>query len=875
MGLVLVFTFGGTATLLAQARLDTFGVGKKMDYLQNASATPTSHTIMGDPNGPFHFSADIGGANLTQLTTTPKVSLPNATQFTLTGTASAMGYARSFSGKTALDTAFPDGSYTINAGGSNLPCPLGNNDAYPAEIPQVTNGTWDGQGRLVINATAGGTVTFNNFSNYSGGIGGIITFNLYAVSGTTLGSELAATQSLALNGYTSDPALTSYTIAPGQLQPDRTYYAELSFARIVNLNIDYLATLGAVGVSSFLNTTGLIISTAAPATAPVITTQPSSQTVSVGANLSFSVVASGNPSPGFQWRKDGVTIGGATFASYALSNVQPADAGSYTVVVSNGAGAVTSNAAVLIVNGTSSAPAITTQPVSQTVTIGSSATFSAAASGSPTPTYQWQKDTVNLAGATNALLTINNIQASDAGSYTLIATNSVNTAISSVATLTVTSAPVAPAITTQPVSQTVAAGSSVTFSAAASGNPAPTFQWQKDNVNLSGATNASLTITITQPADAGSYTVIATNSVNTATSNAATLTINPAAVAPVFTVPPISQSVAVGTSVSFTVSVTGSPAPSIQWQKNGINLGGATGSSLALSSVLLTDAGSYQAVATNSAGTATSAAATLIVGSYPAGFDAAAYLARYPDVAAIYGTDYAGAWLYYRNNGIYQGEVYDELFRVEEYLALYPELFALFGNNLGGALEHWLTEGQIEGRLGRIPLEFSAQGYFDRNPDVAAAVNQNPILAWGHFWAYGIYEGRAYDEEFRAFEYLAINADLTAVFVNDWRGATLHWMRYGRTEGRLGRIPLIFSATEYLNRYPEVGAAWGTYPTTVWLHFWVYGIDEGRTFDEEFRVDEYIALNPDLAAIFGTNRRGAFTHWVRYGRNEGRLGRNP
>ena len=154
-------------------------------------------------------------------------------------------------------------------------------------------------------------------------------------------------------------------------------------------------------------------------------------------------------------------------------------------------------------------------------------------------------------------------------------------------------------------------------------------------------------------------------------------------------------------------------------------------------------------------------------------------------------------------------------------------------------------------------------------------MKNDPLLAWEHFWLYGIYEGRAYDDEFRVFEYLALNADLQAAFLSDWRAGTLHWLRYGRTEGRLGRIPLIFNSTEYLRRYPEVGVSWGTYPTTVWLHFWLYGIDEARNFDELFRVDDYLALNPDLAAVFGPNRRGAFTHWVRYGTAEGRTGKYP
>ena len=254
----------------------------------------------------------------------------------------------------------------------------------------------------------------------------------------------------------------------------------------------------------------------------------------------------------------------------------------------------------------------------------------------------------------------------------------------------------------------------------------------------------------------------------------------------------------------------------------------------------------------------------------PAGFDIVGYYVRNPDVQTAFGSDTYGAWRYFHDHGIYQGEVYDDVFRVEEYLALYPELFAIFGNDFG-----WLSTGRLEGKLGRIPLEFSAQGYFTRNPDVATAVGNNAVLAWGHYWLYGIYEGRAYDDELRVFEYLAINADLTAAFVNDWRTAALHWMRYGRTEGRLGRIPLIFDVAEYLNRYPDVAASWGTNPTTDFLHYWLYGINEGKNFDDVFRVDEYLALNPDLLAIFGTDRHGAFKHWVRYGQSEGRQGKYP
>lgn len=87
------------------------------------------------------------------------------------------------------------------------------------------------------------------------------------------------------------------------------------------------------------------------------------------------------------------------------------------------------------------------------------------------------------------------------------------------------SANTAPSITTAPASQTVAIGGSVTFSAAASGTPAPTLQWRKNGAVIAGATNATLTLSGINVADAGSYTVVATNSVSSVTSAAATLTV--------------------------------------------------------------------------------------------------------------------------------------------------------------------------------------------------------------------------------------------------------------------------------------------------------------------------------------------------------------
>jgi hypothetical protein len=175
--------------------------------------------------------------------------------------------------------------------------------------------------------------------------------------------------------------------------------------------------------------------------------------------------------------------------------------------------------------GTNVAPTFTTQPASQTVTVGAGVTFTAAASGSPAPTFQWQKNTVNIGGATGSSYSIASTVAGDAGTYTVVASNSAGTATSNGAVLTVNPPPSAPSFTTQPVSQTVTVGSPVTFTSAATGFPAPTYQWKKGGTNISGATGSSYSIASASLTDAGSYTVVATNSVLTATSNAATLSV--------------------------------------------------------------------------------------------------------------------------------------------------------------------------------------------------------------------------------------------------------------------------------------------------------------------------------------------------------------
>ncbi|MEC1768098.1 DUF4073 domain-containing protein, partial [Schinkia azotoformans] len=155
--------------------------------------------------------------------------------------------------------------------------------------------------------------------------------------------------------------------------------------------------------------------------------------------------------------------------------------------------------------------------------------------------YQWKKDGIDITGATSATLTINNAQETDEGSYTVVVTNAAGNVTSTAATLTVTPAPVAPTITTEPSDQTVTAGGTATFTVIATGDAPLSYQWKKDGIDIAGATSASLTINNAQESDEGSYTVVVTNGAGNVTSTAATLTVNPVPVTPTYTIAAINN----------------------------------------------------------------------------------------------------------------------------------------------------------------------------------------------------------------------------------------------------------------------------------------------------------------------------------------------
>jgi pectate lyase len=260
-------------------------------------------------------------------------------------------------------------------------------------------------------------------------------------------------------------------------------------------------------------------------TAPSITNQPQSFTVAVGANVSFSVGASGTAPLNYFWSFNTNTPAGGNSNTLSLVNVTTNDAGSYRVVVSNSVGAATSSVATLAVQ---IPPSIAVQPTNFSVTAGGSATFSVTAAGSATLRYQWFFNTnTAIANATNATLTLNPANATNAGTYSVVVTNSVGSATSSVATLTVFSPPV---ITVQPQSQSVTVSNDVTFSVNAAGTAPLAYRWFFNTNTLVGGNSNSYSRINVQTTNAGTYSVIITNSYGAVTSSFATLTVSTAAV---------------------------------------------------------------------------------------------------------------------------------------------------------------------------------------------------------------------------------------------------------------------------------------------------------------------------------------------------------
>ncbi len=340
---------------------------------------------------------------------------------------------------------------------------------------------------------------------------------------------------------------------------------------------------------------------------PVFLADPQPQTVIAGSSLTLSALADGTPVVRYQWQRFGTNLPGATATNLVLNNAQPAQAGDYTLIASNFVGTTTSLVAQVTVLVP---PRITVQPTNQSANFGSSVTLTVTATGTAPLSYQW-RHFGPLLDQTNASLTINPFTVANLGNYRVVITNAAGVVTSSIAVLSLN---IPPVIALQPANRTVIATSNATFSVTAVGTAPVNYQWQFNHANIPGATAATYTVTNAQPAREGAYSVLISNIAGNTNSADATLTV---LVPPTFTSQPASRTVVAGTDVTFGLGVFGTPTPAIQWRFNNTPIPDATNATLLLTSVQSTNAGTYDALVSNTAGTNRSTAATLTVNVPP------------------------------------------------------------------------------------------------------------------------------------------------------------------------------------------------------------------------------------------------------------------
>jgi Immunoglobulin I-set domain len=295
-----------------------------------------------------------------------------------------------------------------------------------------------------------------------------------------------------------------------------------------------VSTLGAFGaMHSMAGATALSPSQPSPAsvTAGVPTTLVFTVTGSPAAPQSFTFA--GSVPPGMTFRALGSSGAGTVSGPINTSTVQlsgtPTTAGTYVISIIGWRGANGSSDqhrasyTVTVTGSTNAAPTITTQPTSRTVAAGSPASFTTVVTGSPTPTLQWFKNSVAVPGATTELLTFASAALADAGSYTLVATNSQGSVTSNVATLTVTGGVARPEVVAHPTSVARPLGAGAALAIVATGSP--TYQWRKNGVAVAGATAATLSFASLAAADTASYDVVLTNAAGSIISDSATVVV--------------------------------------------------------------------------------------------------------------------------------------------------------------------------------------------------------------------------------------------------------------------------------------------------------------------------------------------------------------
>ncbi len=407
--------------------------------------------------------------------------------------------------------------------------------------------------------------------------------------------------------------------------------------------------------SAIVEADAVVITVTAP---PVIQVQPQSQSAVAGDTALFTVTAAGSAPLRYQWsvvqNEIASPISGATNAT--LGFVASVSGNRYFATVSNAFGLVTSGLATLTVL---QPIVVSTQPASTNVGLGSNVTFCVVADGTGSPLFQWRRNGVNIAGATNSCLTITNAQLADGASYVAVIANAAGTQVSDPAQLVVTVPPVLPGDNFADAGLLIGATNTVSATNAPAskeageprhagrfGGRSVWYQWQAPASGIArfstvGSTFDTLLAVYTGPsvADlreiasdddrAGSLgSEVRFNAASNTTYSIAIDGFNAASghfaldweleatteLLPEILVPPADRLVPFGGTATFLI-VASPAASTFQWLRNGVPIPGATGDTYALTDVQIQDIGFYGVRVTRGPRSLESRAALLEIGS--------------------------------------------------------------------------------------------------------------------------------------------------------------------------------------------------------------------------------------------------------------------
>jgi hypothetical protein len=335
---------------------------------------------------------------------------------------------------------------------------------------------------------------------------------------------------------------------------------------------------------------------------PSIAMQPQPQNITAGESATLSVAANGSGPLTYQWYAGNTPVG---TNSTTLNTGVLTKTSTYTVIVTNACGSVTSSAATVTVTQSCEPPSIATQPQSQTVSAGSSATLSVIANGTAPLSYQWFAGSTPV-GTNNSIL--NTGALAQTTTYTVVVSNACGSMTSSSATVNVCAPP---SIAMQPQSRNVTAGQSVTLTVSANGTAPLSYQWFAGSTPVGTNSSALNTGALTQTT---TYTVAVTNACGTATSSAATINVTPSCMPPSIVTAPSSQTLDEGASATLTVVANGTAPLTYQWYESNTPVG--TNSST-FNTGALAHTTHYHVVVTNACGSVQSETASVTVRPNP------------------------------------------------------------------------------------------------------------------------------------------------------------------------------------------------------------------------------------------------------------------